>query len=300
MRNYRLTLSLLLITGQLLSASGAELSSGLYSVMQTWAQEAAFPRPYHVSVPPKKLVKPNPVFIFLHGNGGTAERAKSQITNRYPHIAQQYIMVFPHGYQESWNIVSERSKADDRGFIEAIIKQLITFDNVQQDTLSIMGVSNGAALVNQLAIESQLPNIKNYISSVSPLNRFQHDGTHFRAKGPNNTYRAIAKPKTGRRLMNISGTEDRLIPYAGGPSLRIPAKGGKLEFLSAEESIFLWAKHMGYKGKKLAAPSQTDGKLESYSYLNGDIIHYKVIGEGHGATAAISESLLLKFLANTP
>ena len=299
MRIYQIPLGTLLFIGQLLSVLGVEMSSGVYSVTQTWAQETAFARPYHVSVPSQDQPEPFPVFIFLHGNGGSAERAKTQIMNRYPRIAQQYIMVFADGYKKSWNSVSERSRADDRGFIESIIQRLVTYDNVQRDTISIMGVSNGAALVNQLAIESQLPHIKNYISSVSPLNRFQHDGTNFRAKGDNNNYREIAKPQLGKRLMNISGTEDRLIPYAGGPSPRIPAKGGKLGFLAAEESIFIWAKHMGYKGNKLATPSRTQGNLETFSYLNGDIIHYKVIDGGHSATWAISELILLKFLEET-
>ena len=56
-------------------------------------------------------------------------------------------MVFAQGYRESWNIVSERSKADDRGFIEAIVLKLATFKNVDSNDFTIMGVSNGAALV---------------------------------------------------------------------------------------------------------------------------------------------------------
>ena len=77
---------------------------------------------------------------------------------------------------------------------------------------------------------------------------------------------------TGKRLMNISGTEDKLIPYRGGPSKVIPAKDGKLAFVDAEESIFLWARQMGYEGEKLTEPTEVDGKLEIFSYLGGDVI----------------------------
>ena len=38
---------------------------------------------------------------------------------------------------------------------------------------------------------------------------------------------------------------------------------------------------MGYKGKKLTEPTKTDGKLEIFSYLDGDVIHYKVVNGGH-------------------
>ena len=98
-------------------------------------------------------------------------------------IAARYVMVFPQGYRASWNIVSEQSKADDLGFIETIVKKLATFENVDPNGFTIMGASNGAALVNQLAIESNLPNVCNYISGVSQLNVWQYDGKDFKAKG---------------------------------------------------------------------------------------------------------------------
>ena len=87
-----------------------------------------------------------------------------------------------------------------------------------------------------------------------------------------------------------------LVPYRGGLSKHIPAKDGKLGFVDAEESIFLWAKQMGYAGEKLSKPSRIDGELEIFSYLNGDVSHYKVVNEGHGALNAISEKILLEFL----
>ena len=53
--------------------------------------------------------------------------------------------------------------------------------------------------------------------------------------------------------------------------------------------FFLWAKAEGYKGEKLTRPTKVMGKLEIFSYLDGDVVHYKVSGEGHGATGAIDE-----------
>jgi poly(3-hydroxybutyrate) depolymerase len=276
-----------------------QLTSGEYAVTQSWSQETEFERPYYVRVPTNAKREKLPVFIFLHGNGGNAKGSMNQSMKRYPTISSRYVMVFAQGYKKSWNIVSERSKADDLGFIETIIRHLATYDNVQPDSFSIMGVSNGSALVNQLAIECKLPNIRNYVSSVSPLNLFQHDGENFRAKGDDNNYQTPVIPATGKRLMNISGTEDRLIPYQGGPSERIPAKDGKLGFVGAEKSIYLWAKQMGEKGPKLKTPSRIEGNLELFSYLTGAVIHYKVVDQGHGATRAITEKILLSFLEAT-
>ena len=271
------------------------LASGDYYVTQSWSQERSFRRPYHVHVPeakPQQL----PVLVFLHGNGGNVPEAMRGFMRGRAKIASRYILVFPQGYRESWNIVSERSKADDLRFIEAIVQKLAAFENVDSNNFTIMGASNGAALVNQLAIESKLSNVRNYISGVSQLNEWQHDGRNFKAKGDDNNYRMVATPAKGKRLLNISGVKDRLVPYHGGHSTAIPAKDGKLAFVAAEKSTFLWARQMGYMGEQLRRPSSTVENVEVFSYLDGDVVHYKVTNEGHGATHGISENLLLKFL----
>ena len=296
-KNLILILTTVLTAGDTPLVDAAEqLKSGAYYITQSWTQETAFKRPYYVSVPESADPQKLPVFIFLHGNGGNAKAAMNRFMKQHPTLASRYVMVFPNGYKASWNIVSERSKADDLEFIEAIVKMLSMYDNIQNDNFSVMGNSNGAALVNQLAIESKLPNLRNYVSAVSPLNVYQHDGQNFKTKGDDNDYQTVATPMIGKRLMNISGTTDDLVPYRGGPSKHIPAKGGKLGFVDAEESIFLWAKQMGYDREKLSKPSRIDSNLEIFSYLNGDVIHYKVVNEGHGASRAISEKILLQFL----
>ena len=297
MKSLMLILSTVLTVGDASFVDAAEqLKSGAYYITQSWSQETAFKRLYYVSVPERPNQQKFPVFIFLHGHGGNAKKAMDEFMRRHTTMASRYVMVFANGYKTGWNIMSEHSKADDLGFIEAIVKKLSTYDNIQKDNFSVMGNSNGAALVNQLAIESKLPNLRNYVSAVSPLNVYQHDGKNFKAKGADNNYQAIAIPMTGKRLMNISGTTDDLVPYHGGPSKYIPAKDGKLGFVDAEESIFLWARQMGYDGEKLSRPSRIDGNLEIFSYLNGDVIHYKVVDAGHGASEVISEKILLEFL----
>lgn len=278
------------------TAAAAPVTSGEYHITQSWTQEEAFKRPYYVKVPARSDNKRLPVFVFLHGNGGDAKEALHGFGRVRMTIASQYILVFPQGYRGSWNIVSERSKADDRRFIEAIVAALAKADNVDPEAFTIMGSSNGAALVNQLMIESDLPNVRNYISGVSPLNVWQYNGQQFKAKGADNEYRNAAFPAKGRRLMNLSGLKDDLVPYHGGLSGAIPAKDGKLAFLAAEESTFVWAKHMGHKGERLAEPSRITADLEVFSYLDGDVVHYKLKNEGHGAVHGIPERVLLDFL----
>ena len=272
------------------------LKSGQRFVTQSWSQETDFRRPYFVNVPNHRDGESLPLLIFLHGNGGNAKSTREGFLKRLPQLSQRFVTVFPNGYLKSWNIVSERSKADDRGFIETIIETLTAYPNVRDDNVSVMGSSNGAALVNQLAIETRRSNIRNFVTCVSPLNTFQFDGTNFKAKGDNNEYLSEIVPLAGKRLMNVSGTEDRLVPYRGGASDVIPAKDGKLSFLDAEETIYRWAEAIGYTGPKLESPTRSTEKIEVFSYLDGNVVHYKLLGEGHGATRAIGEDVLLSFL----
>lgn len=48
-----------------------------------------------------------PVFIFLHGNGGNARGTTHSFLRQHPNIAARFVMVFPDGYLNSWNISAE-------------------------------------------------------------------------------------------------------------------------------------------------------------------------------------------------
>ena len=109
MKSFMLTLTTVFIAGSTpLVGAAAQLKSGAYHITQSWSQETAFKRLYYVSVPERADQQKFPVFIFLHGNGGNAKGAMHEFMRRHPTMAGRYIMVFPNGYEASWNIVSER------------------------------------------------------------------------------------------------------------------------------------------------------------------------------------------------
>jgi poly(3-hydroxybutyrate) depolymerase len=271
-----------------------ELESGSYTINQDWSQEQDYGRSYFVHVPDGE--EPLPLFIFLHGNGGNAERSMQGFTRRYKELSKRYNMVFAQGYLKSWNIVSERSKAPDREFIEAIVTELAEYSNVKASGAVLMGSSNGAALVNQFAIETQLDHFSHYITVVSQLNAWQHDGTAFKAMGSDANYTESVVPLRGKCLLNVSGVDDRLVPYSGGPSRVIRAKDGKLAFVDAEKSIYLWAQHYGYNGEQLSQPSESSEVMDTFSYLDGAVIHYKMNTRAHNAGGGLTEAMLLEFL----
>ena len=290
----RLFYSIALLFGSHLVGFASELQSGSYTINQDWSQEQDYERSYFVHVPDGE--EPLPLFIFLHGNGGNAERSMQGFTRRYKELSKRYNMVFAQGYLKSWNIVSNRSQAPDREFIEAIVTELAEYSNVKASGAVLMGSSNGAALVNQFAIETRSDHFSHYITVVSQLNAWQHDGTAFKAKGVDNNYTESVVPLKGKCLMNVSGVDDRLVPYSGGSSRAIRAKDGKLAFVDAEKSTFLWAQHYGYKGEQLSQPSESSEVMDTYSYLDGTVIHYKMNTRAHNAGGGLNEEMLLKFL----
>ena len=296
LKSSRLFYPIALLLGSHLLGFALELESGSYTINQDWSQEQDYERSYFVHVPVPDSEDPLPLFIFLHGHGGNAEKSMQGFTRRYKELTKRYNMVFAQGYLKSWNIVSERSQAPDREFIEAIVTELAEYSNVKASGSVLMGSSNGAALVNQFAIETELDHFSHYITVVSQLNAWQHDGTAFKAKGSDNNYIESVVPLRGKCLLNVSGAGDRLVPYLGGPSRAIPAKDGKLAFVDAERSAFLWAQHYGYTGEQLSQPSESSDVMETFSYLDGTVTHYKMKTRGHNAGGGLTEAMLLKFL----
>ena len=293
-KSSRLFYSIALLFGSHLASFAFELESGSYTINQDWSQEQDYERSYFVHAPDSE--EPLALFIFLHGNGGNAERSMAGFIKRYKGLSKRYNMVFAQGYLKSWNIVSERSKAPDREFIEAIVAELAEYSNVKDSGAVLMGSSNGAALVNQFAIETQLDHFSHYITVVSQLNAWQHDGTAFKAKGGDNNYTESVVPLKGKCLMNVSGVDDRLVPYSGGPSKVIRAKDGKLAFVDAEKSIYLWAQHYGYTGEQLSQPSESSEAMDTYNYLEDAVTHYKMKTRGHNAGGGLTEVMLINFL----
>jgi poly(3-hydroxybutyrate) depolymerase len=114
--------------------------------------------------------------------------------------------------------------------------------------------------------------------------------------GGDANYTESVVPLRGKCLLNVSGVDDRLVPYSGGPSRVIRAKDGKLAFVDAEKSIYLWAQHYGYNGEQLSQPSESSEVMDTFSYLDGAVIHYKMNTRAHNAGGGLTEAMLLEFL----
>jgi len=266
------------------------LNSGVFNVVQKWSQQPlGYSREVITKVPSQGLKK-YPVVIVLHGNGGTA----NSFLNKFNYLNNQ-IIIAPQGYLRSWNIKKEKSKAPDIDFIKEIVTHVKQFDNVDSENISILGSSNGSALVNQLLIEYDEPSFKKAICKVSQLNTFQYHKNKFWSQS-DNFFNIPSVPKKGRKILCLAGSEDNVTNYKGGEGVL------GYFFLNAEESAYVFAKAMGYKGEKISFNLSEEGPIFffKFSYLDGDVVHYRVEGAGHGFGSLLNDAnqIIKDFLDN--
>ena len=122
------------------------------TVRQRWSQEPqGFDREAILKLPQvlptdgKKL----PLVVDLHGNGGQGN------VRRLNFLGDIVVLLAPNGYQRSWNVYNEKSKADDVSFILDLITKVVEENPVvNRSEVTIMGTSNGAAMIYRLLLET--------------------------------------------------------------------------------------------------------------------------------------------------
>ena len=188
-----------------------------------------------------------------------------------------HILVAPEGYDQGWNIAKEDTKAPDLDFIKKIILHLKTFEKIDTDQISIIGHSNGAALVNQLLIELESESFKKAVFTFCQLNAFQYREGSFWARSNIDSEvhdLAVLPASNNRKILSFAGTEDTACIYYGGEGIH------KYNFVNAELAAFVWAKAFGYEGVQIENPIEEAAPLENFyrfSYLDGKVIHLSLI-----------------------
>lgn len=199
-----------------------------------------------------------PVLFALHGNGG---RHSTFIRSLKPFIDQEaFVGIYPQGYRRSWNLGEEKSTADDVAFITAILQELARYPQLDTGKAFVMGVSNGAGMAHQLAIETD--HFLAIAAVISHLNALNLPGDQ--------------TPEVS--VLQISGDRDPIVPYDGGDS-----PTGHL-FLPAEVSSRIWARHNGIEGRPEITETADGNQRLSYRSGRKDtaVLHYRMRNHGHG------------------
>ena len=106
---------------------------------------------------------------------------------------------------------------------------------------------------------------------VSSMETGQYHDKSFwqRSDDQNGNYDVKKKPVTKSSILTVHGTEDKVVPYAGGK------RGRNAVHLSAQDTAFYWAQQKGFRGEKITdekGKEITDFVLNKNPFNNSKIL----------------------------
>ncbi len=223
-------------------------------------------RAYRLYLPPGYTSDANiPLVLNLHGFGsGSFEQL---IYSEMFAVADTagFAICHPDGLLNSWNVGWDfGSKADDVGFLSALIDSLVAEFSIDPERVYACGMSNGGFMSYSLACElnNKVAAIASVTGSFSPA------------------YFPTCEPGRAVPVMQIHGTADTVIRYNGTPNISIPV----------EETVDFWVMNNGCDTSPVITPvpdiDTTDlSTAERWDYPNcrdgSAVAFYRVEGGGH-------------------
>jgi polyhydroxybutyrate depolymerase len=206
---------------------------------------------------------PTPLVLSLHGfaSGPVNQMEVSQ----WNELADErgFIVAYPSGtgFPKRWNTSGEGG-ADDVAFLSDLIDALSEQYNVDPQRVYVNGLSNGGGMSNTLACLR--PERIAAIGSVA--------GAYTEPAGGCNPARPVP-------VIAFHGTDDRIVPYAGG------AAGGPQNFVfpAVPDWAAAWAARNGCDATPETLPAQGEVSGVRYSGCTdgAEVVFYTVNGGGH-------------------
>ena len=227
-------------------------------------------------------VKPNPPLLFVfHGSGGDGEEMRDATAYEFDALAdaQGFIVVYPDGFQNTWNDCRKGSpqparamNIDDESFIEAMIAKEAADHKIDTKRVFAAGWSNGGQLGYRLALERAKE-----FAAVAAIS----------AGLPTTDNLACTPSGASMPVMIINGTDDPINPFKGGQvTLGFTSLGN---VLSSEGTAQYFAKLNGQTSmpkvtrlphKKAADPTYVD-EMDWLEPGKPGVVMYAVHGGGH-------------------
>lgn len=176
-----------------------------------------------------------PVVFVFHGGGGEAKGTMN--LSQFNSVADngQFIVVYPQGVGRSWNdgrvtTVSQahRDNVDDVAFFDAMLERINRDYRVDPRRIFVTGISNGGIFAHFLAAHRS-----DKIAAIAPV-----------AAGIANPFHEQFQPTHAVSVLMIQGTDDRFVPYDGGPILP-GSREDRGKVISTQEAASLWVKANG-------------------------------------------------------
>lgn len=218
-------------------------------------------RTYVLHVPPG-LQHPSGLVINLHGAGQNGA-IQAGVTN-YNAVADRFgfVVAYPDGIDMSWAdgrgaSVPDREGVDDVGFLAALIGQLSRDFGIPPGRVFVTGMSAGAFMANRLACDRA-----DLVSAVAPVAGTLGVGV-------------ACNPSKPVSVLAIHGTDDPVVPFAGGPMV---GRGGPSEIVSAPAMAERWRA----LDQCPSAPAPNPGGFTATGCAGGTQVEFvSVNGAGH-------------------
>jgi polyhydroxybutyrate depolymerase len=254
------------------------LTTPLLSGAQTVEESVIFfdglERTYTVYIPDiYDGTSPVPLVINMHGLGSNAQ--EQMIYGNFTAIADtaNFIVVHPNGTEDDqgitfWNAFSSAG-IDDVGFLSAMIDEVSSSYNIDENCIYSTGMSNGGFMSYYLAC-----NLSNRIAAIASVTGTMVIGLP-----------EICNAQHPTPVMQIHGTSDGVVPY-----------NGSIIFEPIDDVIEHWVSfnNCNPSGEFAEVPdivSSDDCTAEHYVYSEGDLGSsvelYKVLGGDHSWPGAI-------------
>lgn len=230
--------------------------------------------------PSAELPRPAPLVIALHGGGGVAEKLDGTTNGQIAREARArgWRVVYPVGLDKGWNdgrapvTANDRRlvKADDVGFLDALIDDLIARELADPARIYVMGISNGGFMAQYLALK-RAPRLAAAAAVTAQVIEAWADQA----------------PTTPVPVLLMNGTKDPLIPYGGGQIVVLGRERGVVR--STEASAAWWARHARCPEPVTTSLPDTrpkDGtRVHTVRYTGcaggAEVLLYRVEGGGH-------------------
>lgn len=228
-------------------------------------------RSYLLHLPPGPRV-PRPLVVLLHGRSGNG--AGEARLSSFDAIADSVgaLVAYPDGYHRSWAdgrgaTPADRAGVDDVAFFRALVGDVAARWPVDSSRIYVAGMSNGGFMTERLVCDAA-----DLIAGAGVV-----------AATLGKTLAARCHPVRPVPVLTINGTDDPLVPYAGGT-----LGGGRGEVLGAEASLTAWAawnRCTGTPRVREGADTAGDGTTVSerrYACPGGaDVVGITIVHGGH-------------------
>jgi len=203
-----------------------------------------------------------PVVLNFHGYAGLASDYLKYADMRPQAEKDTFLLVYPQGAClngfSHWNAAlpggDNKSDVDDIGFIRALLGDLNTDYNLDEERIYACGYSNGGMMSYALACYES-----DRIAAVGSISGALLDQS------------AACSPSHPIPIINLHGTSDDVLAYNGGS-----------DFISVQSTIDFWVE---FNEASKSAAIATDRNIEHQVYSNDmtgvSVEHYKYNGEGH-------------------